>query len=158
MRLWHYELIPTLSRQHLLGQWREVLAITGAIRKQGEVNHATVNRLKDYDLDHLLVYIQLVKEEMNRRGYRTTVKSQQKLIDDVGYNWARPLPYHKDDQGLVTLANGQALYAGFHDDRYLLQNLYMMQEKADTDQIDWSTWQAMVASMLAVHPTLPIRA
>ncbi|MBS9335340.1 pyrimidine dimer DNA glycosylase/endonuclease V [Fructobacillus sp. M1-13] len=154
MRLWHYRLIKTLSRQHLLGQWRECLAITGAIKKHGAVNHATVNRLNDYPREDLEVYIQLVKEEMGRRGYKTSEKSHQKLIDDIGYDWTQPAAYRTNEEGDVLLSDGCELFSGFHDKRYLLQNLYMMQEKADTDQIEAETWQKMVDSLLVKYPTL----
>ncbi|MBS9336390.1 pyrimidine dimer DNA glycosylase/endonuclease V [Fructobacillus papyrifericola] len=154
MRLWHYRLIQSLSRQHLLGQWRECLAITGAIAKHGAVNHATVNRLNDFSLEHLKAYTQLVKEEMQHRGYKTSEKSHQKLINDIDYDWEQPIVYQKDQKGTIRLENGQELYEGFHDKRYLLQNLYMMQEKADTQQIDAAVWQGMVDSLLHTYPEL----
>ncbi|WP_061993195.1 pyrimidine dimer DNA glycosylase/endonuclease V, partial [Fructobacillus ficulneus] len=144
MRLWHYQLIKDLSRNHILGQWRECLAITGAIAKHGQVNHATVNRLNDYPIEHLQVYIQLVKDEMGRRGYRVTEKSHQKLINDIAFDWDQPVSYTQNQDGVVTLPDGQNLFAGFHDRRYWLQNLYMMQEKYDTQQIEAEVWQDMI--------------
>ncbi len=152
MRLWHYRIIPALSRQHLLGQWRECLAITGAIRKNGRVNHATVNRLNDFDLQHLFVYIELVKREMTRRGYKTSDKSHQKLIDDVEYDWTQPISFSENEVGDVLLTDGKPLFDGFHDKRYLLQNLYMMQEKADTDQIEKKTWERMLKQVAKKYP------
>lgn len=136
-----------MSRQHLLGQWRECLAITGAIKKHGEVNHATVNRLNEFSLDHLKLYTELVKQEMQRRGYKTSEKSHQKLIDDIGYDLETPIPFEENEEGDVFLDDGTELYAGFHDYRYLLQNLYMMQEKADTNQIEQEVWDNMLASV-----------
>ncbi|MBS9337054.1 pyrimidine dimer DNA glycosylase/endonuclease V [Fructobacillus parabroussonetiae] len=154
MRLWHYQLIESLSRQHLLGQWRECLAITGAIAKHGAVNHATVNRLNDFAMAHLIVYIELVRAEMTKRGYRTSEKSRQKLVQDIGYDWQQPLTYHKDKLGKVILPNGEGLFASFHNERYLMQNLYMMQEKADTGQIEQEVWQKMIDQLLPAYPTL----
>lgn len=156
MRLWHYRLIPTLSRQNLLGQWRECLAITGAISKHGEVNHATVNRLNDYPIEDLEVYTELVKREMNRRGYNTTEKSRQKLINDIKYDWNQPVQYTKNELGDVYLANGRELFFGFHNKRYLWQNLYMMQEKADTDQLSQEEWQKMLKSLEGKYPEVAI--
>ncbi|MFC4761015.1 pyrimidine dimer DNA glycosylase/endonuclease V [Fructobacillus durionis] len=152
MRLWHYRLIPTLSRQNLLGQWRECLAITGAISKNGEVNHATVNRLNDYPIEDLEIYIELVKREMNRRGYNTTERSHQKLKKDIGYDWNRPIQYEENGLGDVYFTSGKELFEGFHNKRYLWQNLYMMQEKADTDQLTQAEWQAMLASLEGKYP------
>ncbi|MBS9338527.1 hypothetical protein G6R29_02605 [Fructobacillus sp. M2-14] len=143
-----------MSRQHLLGQWRECLAITGAIKKHGEVNHATVNRLNDYSHDHLKLYTELIKQEMQKRGYKTSEKSHQKLIDDIGYDWNRPIEYHENEVGDVTLSDGTELYAGFHDYRYLLQCLYMMQEKADTNQIDQKVWNSMIEDVSRKYPEL----
>ena len=152
MRLWHYRLIPVLSRQHLLGQWRECLAITGAIRKHGKVNHATVNRLNDFKQEHLLVYIELVRSEMLRRGYKTSDKSHHKLINDIGYDWDEPVLYRENMSGDVFLTGGQELFADFHNKRYLWQNLYMMQEKADTDQIEPQTWDSMITTISKKYP------
>ena len=61
MRLWHTELIKVLPREQLVAQWRECLAISGMIASLEEfketgslegINHATINRIKDYPLKH----------------------------------------------------------------------------------------------------------
>ena len=67
MRLWHYQLIPKLPRQQLLGQWRECIALLG--NGWGR-KHSTVDYVFRYNEGHLLAYTLLVSCEMKERGYK----------------------------------------------------------------------------------------
>lgn len=80
MRLWDKNLIKVLPREQLQGAWRELSAIAGAIQKNGTPNHILVNFVLDYDFDHFITYAQLVRDEMTRRGYRTTPAVMIKII------------------------------------------------------------------------------
>ena len=66
MRLWHQALIPYLPRQQLLGQHRECCALRGAGWGRP---HSVVNYVFKYDPIYLIVYHQLIMEEMIKRGY-----------------------------------------------------------------------------------------
>ena len=66
MRLWHQELIPYLSRQHLLGQHRECAALRGAGWGR---KHSTVDYVFNYDPSYLVAYHYLIMDEMEKRGY-----------------------------------------------------------------------------------------
>lgn len=71
MRLWHKDFISALPREQLVGLWRELSAIAGAIKKKGTPNHILVNFVLDYDYDNFISYAAAVRSEMTSRGYRT---------------------------------------------------------------------------------------
>lgn len=80
MRLWHKYLIPILPREQLVGCWRELSAIAGAIQKNGTPNHLLVNFVLDYDYNHFISYAYYVREEMKKRGYKTMNSVWEKII------------------------------------------------------------------------------
>lgn len=143
MRLWHYKLIDVLPTQYILGQWREVLAISGTIKLNGKLNHATVNRANDYSIEHLIVYADLVIKSFSKREFTIGTNALQKLKDDIGYS--EDVKYNIDnDTGIITLENGEILFENFHNDRYLTQNVIMFQEKYDVDMISKEDWLKML--------------
>ena len=79
MRLWHTDLIAVLPREQLVGCWRELSAIAGAIQKNGTPNHILVNFVLDYDYDHFISYAYYLREELTRRGYRTMESVWKKI-------------------------------------------------------------------------------
>lgn len=79
MRLWHYKLIKYLPKQQLLSQWRELNSI---YVKQD--NHILINYIYEYSDIDLLVYSQLVIEEMNRRGYKCNLNHYKEYFKSKG--------------------------------------------------------------------------
>lgn len=79
MRLWHKDLIEVLPREQLVAQWRELSAIAGSIQKKGTPNHILVNFVLDYDFKHFVSYAYYVRQEMSRRGYKTTNTVWEKI-------------------------------------------------------------------------------
>ena len=124
MRLWHYELIPYLPRQQLLGQWRECVLIAKNIAEKDTPNHVLVNRVMDYPMDHFQTYCYYVWDEMIKRKYRTSSSAMQKI-------W--PGMFHYINYGHV--------FKGWHNDRYLKQCLANLQEKADCGAIPEEEWK-----------------
>jgi len=80
MRLWHKDLIKFLPREQLVGAWRELSAIAGAIKKNGTPNHLLVNFVLDYDYDHFISYAYYLRQEMTKRGYKTMNSVWEKII------------------------------------------------------------------------------
>lgn len=80
MRIWHTQLITVLPREQLVGCWRELSAIAGAIQKNGTPNHILVNFVLDYDYDHFISYAHYAREEMTKRGYRTMNSVWEKIV------------------------------------------------------------------------------
>lgn len=80
MRLWHKDFIRVLPREQLVGAWRELSAIAGAIQKKGTPNHLLVNFVLAYDYDHFISYAYYVRQEMTSRGYRTMDSVWNKIV------------------------------------------------------------------------------
>jgi len=129
MRLWHKSLIYVLPRQQLLGQWKECSSIAGNILTKGTPNHILVNKIMDYPIDHFITYVELIRNEMTSRGYRT--------MDSV---WNK----------IVSLANGpdkswyvidfDELYDQWMDNIYLTVCYWNLYEKYDCGGITADEW------------------
>lgn len=116
MRLWHKDLISVLPREQLVAQWRECSAIAGAIQKNGTPNHMLVNKVLNYDFSHFISYSSYIRAEMTSRGYRT--------MDSV---WIK-IKSLKEDFILIPV---DKLYPDWHNERYLKQCYYNLEEKYD---------------------------
>lgn len=132
MRLWHKDLIPYLPKQQLVAQWREILAIKGAIDKNGTPNHRLVNRLLYYDISHFKTYSTLIYTEMINRNYKPS-ELKYKLILTWSHNAFEYSP------------NYDELYEYWHDSspsgvRYLRQCYYNLQEKYDCGIVPIQDW------------------
>lgn len=140
MRLWHKDLIKYLPRQQLLGQWRECCAIAGNIVKRGSPNHILVNKIDKFDIIDFLAYTKLVKTEMINRGYKISQKADEKFccnIEEVygGLMLITRLP--KKDE----IFNNE--FFQWHNDRYLKQCLFNLQEKYDCGGILEDEWKVI---------------
>lgn len=129
MRLWHKDLIPLLPTMQLKGQWRECCLIAKALH-DGNLNHILVNRVKDYPIDEFYRYCGRVFAIMVDRGFRCDPERLLKYADDWNCGYAfwhsNPcIPY----------------FPGWHNDRYLRQCLYNLEEKAICGGIPADEWQ-----------------
>ena len=113
MRLWHKDLIYVLPRQQLLGQWRECCLIAKNIAEKGTPNHLLVNRVLDYPLDHFYTYAQRVRDECEVRGYKCNFERFKTCSF-----WKRIIPQSD-------------LFCEWHNERYLTQCFFNLQEKYD---------------------------
>ncbi|MDD4084673.1 MAG: pyrimidine dimer DNA glycosylase/endonuclease V [Acidaminococcaceae bacterium] len=125
MRIWHKELLPYLPLMQIKGQYREVFLVASEIRKKGTPNHILVNRVQEYPLEHLSAYLQMLTAEMERRGLRFDRAKVEALHEFLG----KP--------GEITPSE---LFAGWHNERYLKQCLYNLQEKADCGRPGAEEW------------------
>lgn len=132
MRLWHKDLIPYLPKQQLLGQWRECCCIAKNIYKNGTPNHILVNKIMDYPIGHFLHYGFLIMEEMTHRKYKCDIRKFEKW-----FNKPYSIPTPTDEE----------LFYGWHNDRYLLQCFYNLQEKYDCGGINKYEWTKIVHSL-----------
>lgn len=121
MRLWHTSLIPVLPREHLVAQWRELSAIAGKIELNGTPNHVLVNFVTDYDFDHFISYAYYIREEMNKRKYRT-MNSVWDKIESLKPDW-KLLPIEE-------------VYKNKMSDFYLTVCYYNLYEKYDCGMFD----------------------
>lgn len=123
MRLWHYKLIPVLPDKMLISQWRECIAIKRQWEK-GTLKHRLVSYVMNYDNEVFGDYVRHVVNEMNRRH----IKFQTKY-------WAEILNFTGD---YITEHYKE------HNNRYLKQCYYNLQEKADRGIITEKEWDKIV--------------
>ena len=134
MRLWHKELIPVLPREQLIAQWRELSAIAGAILKNGTPNHRLVNFILKYPWNHFISYAFYIKEEMNRRDYKTS-KAVWDKITSITNNDYNILPIDE-------------VYSGKMDEDYLIICYYNLYEKALCGIISVEEWSKICFKIL----------
>lgn len=128
MRLWHKDLISVLPRQQLLAQWRECCCIAKNINEHGTPNHILVNKILNYPLSHFRFYSALVCYEMLARGYKCDVSRFNKYLS-LGSAVIKP-----------------QLFKEWHDDRYLIQCYFNLQEKYDCGGITEAEWKKITDS------------
>lgn len=131
MRLWHYELIPYLPREQLISQLRENVAIAKALYEKGTPNHILVNKVTNYSYDEFYSYCWLVLDELKKRGY----KYRQQTVDKIEFylNGAERQRYE----------NGIVLFHNWHNNRYLTQCYFNLQEKYDCGGINQKDWDSI---------------
>lgn len=118
MRLWHYKLLPYLPKSQLIAQWRELNSI---FKKQDK--HILINYIYNYKKSDLYNYSLSVILEMDLRGYK--IKSLDNYYDFFG-----------DMIGDTDIYID--VFKSHHDERYLIQCFYNLQEKYDRGQRDFS--------------------
>ena len=134
MRLWHKYLIPYLPRQQLLAQWRECCCIAKNIKENGTPNHILVNKILNYPMNHFKAYCDLVCIEMEARGYRCDFHRLEIWLSDV-------YDYISDD----------SIFTGWHNDRYLIQCYFNLQEKFDCGGITDAEWKKIAHSEIVCN-------
>lgn len=158
MRTWPYQMLDSLPYRQLLSQWRECLAISGMIYGDGNkisldnINHATINRLKDYPLDHFIVYCDLVRKEFIRREWTIGTNTIEKLNNEINFENRLIELQSKINNKSVTngfikkstiYIDNQPLFENFHNERYIRQCLYSFQEKYDVGMINKEEWEKL---------------
>ena len=120
MRLWHYKLIPYLPNKMLVSQWRECIAIKRQWEK-GTLKHRLVSYVMNHNKDLFSSYVFDVMGELNNRN----IKFQKKYWDEI-YKFCDRLGVNHYPE---------------HNDRYLKQCYYNLQEKADRGIIREEEWE-----------------
>lgn len=125
MRLWHKDLISILPRQQLVSQWRECCLIAKNIAEKTSPHHLLVNKIMDYPIKHFIAYTYIVREEMLNRGYKCDGVKFTKYFDE----W---------DNFFITR---NEIFKDWHNDRYLKQCLFNLDEKHDCGGIPDDEWE-----------------
>lgn len=132
MRLWHKYLITVLPKQQLLGQWRECCLIAKNIAEKGTPNHLLVNKVMEYPIEHFLIYCDSIYEEMCFRGYKCDPNKVMQYADVLKFDLSKRYEISYLD-----------IFEGWHNDRYLTQCFYNLQEKYDCGGIDKNEWETL---------------
>lgn len=128
MRLWDYRLLPYLDDFHIVAQWRELLAIKGAIDKNGTPNHRLVNKVLEYNIRDFKNYTACVVSELHKRKIKYLYSKWEEIRD-----WESP---HFDNDRY----SGAKYYVGWHEDKYLTQCYFNLQEKHDCGIVSDCAW------------------
>ena len=129
MRLWHKDLIPYLPRKQLVAQWRECCAICSNIANKGTPNHLLVNKIMDYPSVHFMEYVRLIVSEMMNKGYKLNPIAMEN--------------FDKFGDSNETIIGGnieRIIFENWHNERYLKQCLFNLQEKYDCGGISEEEW------------------
>lgn len=130
MRLWHKDLIPYLPRKQLIAQWRECCAIASNIANKGTPNHILVNKIMDYDIKQFFNYCVIVIQEIKGRGYKINKNTYKAFLQKIkSICWDLPSDCNIDK-----------IFEEWHNERYLKQCLFNLQEKYDCDGITEEEW------------------
>ena len=121
MRLWHYQLIHYLPKSQLLAQWRELNSI---FKKQDK--HILINYIYEYPKDDLNSYANMIIKEFWLRGYATASIKLSNYLD-----------YFESERGNMKPLTITP-FKDHHDNRYLIQCFYNLQEKFDRGQKDFT--------------------
>lgn len=116
MRLWHYELIPYLPKQQLLGQWRELNSIYANENKHILINYVYVEQKQD-----LYIYSLYVIKELVKRKYK--IKTWQNFYKYFGISFTYGI------EKLLILPKPIIPYELHHDEEYLKICCWNLYEK-----------------------------
>lgn len=148
MRLWHRDLIPYLPKMQLMGQWRELCCIASNLASQHTPNHILVNPILDYSPDHFEAYCNLIIHELIKHNINIHEPTLHELKDNVR-SWRlylkQELPFDYIDVDW-TLDLGEPIYFDWHNDRYLKQCYYNLEEKYDRGGIPNDEWLIIFAN------------
>lgn len=128
MRLWHCALIPVLPNEMLVSQWRECIAIKRQWEK-GTLKHRLVSYVINHDKEMFADYVVSLTIYMEMRKIKYQNKYYDEILDFCGINYTKDYYFH--DIGLYPE----------HNDRYLKQCLYNLQEKADRGIVSKEDWK-----------------
>lgn len=127
MRLWHYKLIPVLPDKMLVAQWRECIAIKRQWEK-GTLKHRLVSYVMDHNKEYFMQYVAHIDSEMTMRG----IKHQNKYYNEI-------LEFCEED--FDDNEEYKEMPYPEHNNRYLLQCYYNLEEKYDRGIVSFDEFQ-----------------
>lgn len=136
MRLWHKDLIPYLPKLQLLSQWRECCAICSNWANKGTPNHLLVNKVMDYPTVHFMEYVRLVVSEIIKRNYKVKAETQNIFCKNFK-------KFGDPNETLIGANLKRILFENWHNERYLKQCLFNLQEKFDCGGIPKDEWKVI---------------
>ena len=128
MRLWDYRLLKVLPDKFIISQWRECIVIKRQWEK-GTLKHRLVSYVMNYDKGYFGLYVNKLLEEFNNRN----IKFNRKLADEI-------TDFILEGKDVKYISNNFHHYLE-HNNRYLKQCYYNLQEKADRGIISEEEWE-----------------
>lgn len=157
MRTWPYQMISALPQKHLSAQWRECCAICGMVTNKdtglvdlNKINHTTINRIKEYPVEHLALYTMFVYEECKLRGYKC--RKPDEWVEKLYKNLRGGRTFVRMDGHVIV--DDKLLWENFHNEYYFTQCMWMFQEKYMSEQInehDWLKIKELYSHMCSIN-------
>lgn len=122
MRIWHFELIDVLPNTQLKAMRYE---LGDMIKQYPNIKHGLVKYANYYKLEILISYFIRVLREFDKRGINHRSSYDNEILDI----------YPRDREV------DENLFYPEHNDRYLRQCYYNLQEKADRGIISKEEWE-----------------
>ena len=130
MRLYHYKLLPFLPQQMIISQWRECIAIKRQWEK-GTLKHRLVSYVMDHDKRYFGNYVSIVMTQMMLRRIKWQKKYYEEFNDFCGEN-------------VYNFGGFKGDIYPEHNDRYLTQCYFNLQEKYDRGIVTEEEWDKIV--------------
>lgn len=130
MRFWHKDLVSVLPNNLLAVLWKNCCGFVKGLyeTKNGKMYHDSAIKASKYNIGHLLLYANMVADEMENRGYKINIKNFDKYYMRLNLK-EEVVPFYEN------------LFEGWHNDRYLTQCYYILQEKFDNGVINENEWK-----------------
>lgn len=126
MRLWDYRLLKVLPDRFIVAQWRECIAIKRQWEK-GTLKHRLVSYVMDHNKEYFMQYVAHIDSEMTMRG----IKHQNKYYNEI-------LEFCEED--FDDNEKYKEMPYPEHNNRYLTQCYFNLQEKYDRGIITEKEW------------------
>lgn len=123
MRIWHYKLIEYLPKKQLMAMRYE---LGDMIKQYPNIKNGLTKYANNYAISFLGMYFGRVCVECDKRGIKCSKDYNSSIYNIV---------YSKSERLVENYTFNE------HNDRYLVQCLYNLQEKADREIISKKEWK-----------------
>jgi uncharacterized protein (TIGR02328 family) len=127
--MWHYRLIQYLPNSLIIQQFRDLSIIINQILNDGKPKSPVVEPVMQYPWHEFYEYCGMVLSEMHERNLDITIPETRLLgkLENArdAFNDTPPT---------------ELIFFGWHNDRYLNQCLYMLEELYDVGVISQKDW------------------
>lgn len=132
MRLWDYRLIKVLPNAQLKAMRYE---IGDMVKQYPNIKNRLVSYANNYDIVYLLSYFYQVAKEMEKRNIKMNDAYNSEIVD---------ICFQKSkSENIFFDFNTPPIYPE-HNDRYLRQNFFNLEEKHDRNMITDEEWEEIL--------------
>lgn len=132
MRLWDYRLIKVLPNAQLKAMRYE---IGDMVKQYPNIKNRLVSYANNYDIVYLLSYFYQVTNEMENRNIKMNDAYNSEIVD---------ICFQKSkSENIFFDFNSPPIYTE-HNDRYLRQNFFNLEEKFDRGIISKEEWEEIL--------------
>ena len=128
MRLWAVQLLPYLSEAQFKGQLRELVLIMSTWRDTGKTNHLLINRVMEYDKNHLTSYFLRYREEYRKRYHKEIDRGiVWEFLEFANYKKDEDYKFSISINEIISVRLVKDIFPDWHNKEYLrvcMANLY----------------------------------